>query len=129
MVRAIPSFPFQAVAVLGFATLGVVGVGYCNDKSVSCGAWAKDGECTGKNAEYLAILCPHSCATCQLTCEDTDVSCGAWAKQGDCKSNAGFMLKACPTSCGLCTPTCKDVHADCEGWTRSGACGDNPASC
>ena len=73
MVRTtIPSFPFQAVAVLVGATLGVVGVGYCNDKSPSCGAWAKDGECSGSNSEYLSVLCPHSCATCTLTCEDSD---------------------------------------------------------
>ena len=62
-------------------------VGYCNDKSTSCAHWAKEGECSGKNAEYLAVLCPHSCATCTHTCEDTDVSCGNWAKSGQCKDN------------------------------------------
>lgn len=87
---------------------------------------AQDGECSGANSEYLAVLCPHSCGTCTLTCEDTDVSCSAWAKNGDCTTNAGFMLKACPTSCGLCTPACKDVHEDCAGWTSAGACAENP---
>jgi hypothetical protein len=78
-----------------------------------------------QNAEHLASLCPHSCATCTIKCEDTDVSCGNWAKGGQCKSNAGFMLKACPTSCGLCTPTCQDANTDCAGWMASGACADN----
>jgi hypothetical protein len=113
------------VALCSLAARASGSDGYCNDKSTSCAAWAKDGECSGKNAEYLSVLCPHSCGTCTLTCSDTDQSCANWAKQGDCQSNAGFMLKTCPTSCGLCTPTCKDVHEDCTGWTAAGACGDN----
>ena len=71
----------------------VSATGYCNDRDKSCAAWAKDGECTGANAEHLAMLCPHSCGTCTITCEDTDVSCASWAKNGDCESNKGFMLK------------------------------------
>ena len=111
--------------LLGLAPLFAFDGGYCNDKSTSCAFWAKNGECTGDNAEHLSTLCPHSCATCTITCNDTETACGDWAKAGHCKSNPGFMLKACPTSCGLCTPTCHDVHDDCPGWTASGACGDN----
>lgn len=87
---------------------------------------AKNGECTGDNADHLATLCPHSCATCTITCKDTEDACGSWAKEGHCKSNSAYMLKACPTSCGLCSPVCQDVDNDCPGWTASGACGDNP---
>ena len=108
--------------LLSIGSGSVVATGYCNDRSASCAAWAKDGECGGANAEYLSMLCPHSCGTCTLTCEDTDISCTAWAQKGLCKENAGYMLRACPTSCGLCTPTCKDTHDDCAGWTTSGAC-------
>jgi hypothetical protein len=111
----------RALLVL-FCAARARAVGYCNDKSTSCAGWAKTGECAGKNAEYLALLCPHSCSTCTHSCEDTDVSCGNWAKNGDCKSNRDFMIKACPTSCGLCTPTCKDAHEQCATWTSAGAC-------
>ena len=138
-------FPCLAVVLL---TPTASAVGYCNDKSTSCGGWAKDGECQGNNAEcakahtrafaqpgsvcclracrYLSLLCPHSCGTCTHKCEDGDVSCGNWAKGGQCKSNAQFMNSKCPTSCGLCTPTCKDIHEDCMTWMHAGACGDNP---
>jgi hypothetical protein len=142
-----------ALAVVRGDKIPEVAKGLCNDKSPSCAAWAKNGECTGEvylatphthppsmppvpivacsstlsqNAEYLLTLCAHSCGTCTMECEDTDVSCSNWAKNGDCSTNAGFMLKACPTSCGLCTPTCKDMEDDCESWRDSGACSDNP---
>ena len=56
------------------ALLSVVGAvsaeGYCNDKSTACAAWAKDGECTGKNAATLASMCPLSCGTCSHECKE-----------------------------------------------------------
>ena len=40
----------RVVFMLALAAL-VGGIGYCNDKSTSCAAWAKDGECSGANSE------------------------------------------------------------------------------
>ena len=31
--------------------------GFCNDKDASCGGWAKAGECTGDNAEFMTSNC------------------------------------------------------------------------
>merc|ERR1719198_735138 len=93
--------------------------GFCNDRDSSCANWAKNGECTGANAEHLATLCPHSCATCTLACEDKEVACKDWALKGECKKNPKSMFSLCPTSCGLCTPACKD-------WALKGECKKNP---
>ena len=103
----------SSVLLLALAGTCEAGIGFCNDKDVSCASWSRDGECDGDNAEHVKSICPHSCGVCSLMCGDRDESCAAWAKQGECKENPGHMMKECPTSCGLCSPKCIDVHTDC----------------
>ena len=117
--------PLSAFVFAQLFALASAHIGFCNDKEASCGAWARDGECSGDNAEHVKSVCPHSCAVCSLVCGDKEASCSEWAKQGQCKSNAGYMHQECPTSCGLCAPRCADIHADCNHWFKEGECTKN----
>ena len=108
------------------ALVSVVLGGICNDNRNDCANWARGGECTGENAEYMALTCPLSCGICTHSCSDTDVSCADWAKNGECESNPDTMLRICPTSCGLCTPECKDLSDECPAWGSIGECNENP---
>merc|ERR1719191_1331 len=99
-------------------------VGFCNDKDISCGSWARDNLC--ETDEVVKDLCPHSCGVCSLMCSDREESCASWAKDGECTKSPGYMLKECPTSCGLCTPKCADLHKDCNHWSKEGQCDSNP---
>ena len=76
------------IAQLAALVATAAAVGYCNDQNPSCHLWAKDGECSGKNAESLATMCAHSCGTCDLICKDTETACGDWAKKGECEKSA-----------------------------------------
>ena len=38
------------------ALAAVVFSGICNDKRVDCSNWARDGECTGDNAEHMKTV-------------------------------------------------------------------------
>ena len=107
----------------------VAGWGLCNDKNQHCGAWAKEGECEGKNTAYMQKTCPHSCSMCHHICRDQEDACQAWAKDGHCDSNPTYMLKTCPTSCGICNEKCydKDPEDRCGEWARNGECTKNPS--
>ena len=100
-------------------------IGFCNDKDVSCGSWARDGECEGDNNEHVKNICPHSCGVCSIICSDRHESCADWAKQGECKSAPDYMMKECSTSCGLCSPKCIDLSPDCNHWFKEGECASN----
>ena len=41
-----------ALFLLAYAS-GVAAWGYCNDNDVSCANWAKNGECEGKNKDFM----------------------------------------------------------------------------
>ena len=116
----------QIMRLLSLSLLAVGRVacwGLCNDNNPSCGAWAKNGECDGKNKEFMQKECVHSCGNCPLLCRDVEEACADWAKDGQCKSNPGHMLKACPTSCGICKVKCYDKEPEkCGGWARNGEC-------
>merc|ERR1719161_2305492 len=109
------------VVTIWLAVYGAYG-GICNDKKIDCANWARDGECSGDNAKFMAEICPLSCGTCTHSCNDTDSSCGSWAQAGECEANPDAILRICPTSCGLCTPECKDLKEECPGWGAAGEC-------
>ena len=76
----------------------------CEDRSVDCTGWAKDGECTA-NPDYMAQECRASCGLCQeipVVCKDKNPECAAWAKDGQCTANPDYMKTECVDSCGLC---------------------------
>merc|ERR1719240_1826772 len=107
------------------ASASVALAGKCNDKSDSCAAWARAGECATN--EGLAAICPLSCGTCTLDCIEKDESCVAWAQAGECENNPIHMLKECPIACGICSATeCTDKKFQCDSWARANACNDNP---
>ena len=85
------------------STLGLASAGVCNDQSVDCGNWARDGECE-KNPDGMTALCPLSCGVCTFNCTDIHESCVPWAQDGQCEANPLMMLKECPIACGVCTP-------------------------
>jgi len=87
----------MALSQMTFAAALLVAVvygGVCNDKKTDCANWARDGECAGDNAKYMAEICPLSCGTCTHSCNDTDVSCGSWAQAGECRLT--------PMRCSVC---------------------------
>merc|ERR1719197_2345521 len=118
--------PFTEKLAAMALTVAAVSAGMCNDKRPDCSNWARDGECTGDNAKFMAVECPLSCGICTHLCNDTDASCGAWATAGECESNPDAMLRICPTSCGLCTPECSDTNKECTAWGAAGECNTNP---
>jgi len=105
------------------------GWGYCNDENDSCANWAKNGECAGKNADFMKKTCPHSCSACHHLCRDAEEGCRGWAEGGQCTENPDYMFKTCPTSCGLCKAKCYDKEPNdvCGQWARAGECQKNPA--
>lgn len=117
-----------ALFLLAYAS-GVAAWGYCNDNDVSCANWVKNGECEGKNKDFMKSTCPHSCGTCHHLCRDVEEGCRAWADGGQCEENKDYMFKNCPTSCGLCKPKCydKEPKDKCGEWARAGECKKNPA--
>ena len=96
----------------------------CNDTDVSCGAWAKAGECD-TNHEAMLRLCPTSCGLCTPICKDLSDECSGWGAAGECNANPEFMIRNCPVTCEACKSTCRDLHSDCPGWTADGECYNN----
>ena len=91
-----------ALLLVALALPGARSWGFCNDNDVSCASWAKNGECEGKNKDFMKTTCPHSCGTCHHLCRDIEEGCRAWADGGQCEENKPFMYRVCPASCGIC---------------------------
>lgn len=128
----------------------------CVDRSKSCPAWAKAGECD-KNRLFMSDSCKLSCGLCP-GCTDSERSCPTWAKDGECEKNRKYMSESCRLSCGLCNAgsgvsaadglrrheacaatgdpecvaadrdltACTDERSECAYWAVDGQCEVNP---
>merc|ERR1719353_2275522 len=140
----------RSTALASALFIAAVYGGICNDKRTDCANWARDGECSGENAKYMAEICPLSCGTCthacnenpefmirncpvtceacKSVCKDIANDCPGWTADGECYKNPGFMYKECPGSCGVCEGLkCADTNAtQCKIWADAGECLNNP---
>lgn len=60
-----PMLPHPLGAVSNFWGAAGAGPIACEQADGRCDGWANDGECVGKNAQWMLENCPMSCGMCR----------------------------------------------------------------
>lgn len=93
VVHDAPSLPQKYMAEVCPLSCGTC-THSCNDTDVSCGSWAKEGECE-TNPDAMLRLCPTSCGLCTPECKDLKEECPGWGASGECNESGPAGLQSC----------------------------------
>lgn len=116
---------FALLALVGGVSAGV---GFCNDKDVSCAAWVRDGECDGDNAAHVKDQCPHSCGVCAKAPLERCARAPSRPAIGRTPPSRGRppTARAAAVKPQVCSLVCGDRHDSCGAWALSGECKSAP---